>query len=354
MQISTIKYAFFVVVLLLATGVRAGADPVRQDALNWLQTMAFAAHQTDFSGIFVYQYGNYVETSRITHVADRDGEHGKLESLDGTRRIVIRHNGQVWCDMGDGKVEAEPRMGGRDFPSLLPEQISLLRENYLIKPAEEARVAGFHAHAIVFQPMDNLRYTHKMWADSNSGLLLKSEVLDEHGDVIEQYSFVQLTIGGNIDRKWIAATQATAGSRADKIQDASHSRKSHQTEDTLHDANARLAHNNLPKSEATPVVSGWRVDALPAGFKKIAEVRRKLRGKDAPVIQMAFSDGLAGISVFIEKSDDDEDDHSGLSSQGVIQVYSKVADGQLVTVVGEVPPITVMQIADSVRNGGSQ
>jgi len=332
---------------MLASVTGACADPIRPDVLNWLQTMAFAAHQTDYSGTFIYQYGNHVETSRITHIADHDGEYGRLESLDGPRREFIRHNDQVWCDLGDGKVKVEQRQGGREFPALLPEQLTLLNENYLIKPAEEVRLAGFHAHAMVFQPKDNLRYTHKMWADSVSGLLLKSEVLDERGGVIEQYSFVQLSIGGNIDRSWITADQAAADSHDHDPH------KLHQADDPLHGGDSNSVHS-LPKMAALSFSSGWRVDALPAGFKKIAEVRRQLRGRDAPVIQMVFSDGLAGISVFIEKSDNDEDDHPGLSSQGVIQVYSKLVDDQLVTVVGEVPPRTVMQVADSVRNGGSQ
>jgi sigma-E factor negative regulatory protein RseB len=330
--------------LLIAVNGPAGADPLRQDALDWLQTMAFAAHQTDYSGTFMYQYGDHVETSRITHIVDRDGEHDRLESLDGPRREIIRHNDQVWCDMGDGKVKMEQRQGGREFPALLPEQLSLLNENYLIRPAEEVRLAGFHAHAVVFQPKDNLRYTHKMWADSVSGLLLKSEVLDEHGGVIEQYSFTQLNIGGDIDRKWITASQAEVGSHAHKL---------HYTHSSSGRVDPRLD-NSFPTTAASPIVSGWQVDALPAGFRKIAEVRRKLHGRDAPVIQMVYSDGLSGISVFIEKSDSDEDDHSGLSSQGVIQIYSKLVNDQLITVVGEVPPRTVMQVADSVRNGGSQ
>ena len=41
-----------------------------------------------------------------------------------------------------------------------------------------------------------------------------------------------------------------------------------------------------------------------------------------------------------------------MSSQGAIQVYSKLLDGHLVTVVGEVPPQTVIQVGDSVRFGG--
>lgn len=312
------------------------ADPFLQDEVSWLETMAFAAHQTDYSGTFVYQYGTHVETSRITHVVDANGEHGRLESLDGVQREIIRNNDEVWCYVGDKKIKLE-RRGGRDFPALLPDQLSLLNENYVIKQAQEARVAGFHAHAILFQPKDNSRYGHRMWADSNSGILLKAEVIDERGAVIEQYAFTQLTLGGNIDRTWIGQeniAQEKAGQGKPGIVPISQQQ-------------------HLARKPAAPsAASGWQVDALPAGFRKITELRRAMHGRAAPAIQMVFSDGLAGISVFIEENDDDDDDHPGLTSQGAIQVYSKVVDGRLVTVVGEVPPQTVMQVADSVRYAG--
>ncbi len=318
----------FMAALLLGAASQAWADPF-QDDIKWLETMAFAAHQTDYSGTFVYQYGSHVETSRITHVVDADGEHGRLESLDGVRREIIRNNDEVWCYLGDSKVKVEQR-GGREFPALLPDQLSLLNENYLIKPGAEARVAGFHAHAILFQPKDNLRYSHRMWADSNSGILLKAEVIDERGEVIEQYAFTQLSMGGNVDRTWIAQTQAKPGV-------------------------VPISRQTAPVRKAvapTTKASGWEVDALPAGFRKVTEIRRSMHGRAASAIQIVFSDGLAGISVFIEANDQDEDDHPGLTSQGAIQVYSKVVDDRLVTVVGEVPPQTVMQVADSVRYAG--
>lgn len=340
--------------LLSAAAGTAFADPSRPDDPNWLQTMAFAAHQTNYSGTFVYQYGNHVEISRITHVADRSGEHSRLERLDGPRREIIRNNDEVWCYLGDRKVRVELRQGKREFPELLPEQLTLLNENYRVRQGEESRVAGFPAHTIVFQPRDNLRYIHKMWAHNDSGLLLKAAVLDERGGLVEQYTFTQLDIGGDIDRKWM-----TAGLPPGIFGDPHHPRDPHAAAPGLppNPPPGQDPHltGHLPIiGEPSPVVSGWQVEALPPGFRKIAEVRRQLPGKDAPVIQMVFSDGLAGISVFIEKADTDADDHEGLSSQGVIQAYSKVVDDQLVTVIGEVPPRTVMQVADSVRNAGGR
>ncbi len=329
MRVPPITPAFLLAAMLSAAIPAALADTFGQDELDWLKTMALAAHQTDYIGTFVYQFGSHVETSRITHLVDSDGEHGRLESLDGSRREFIHNNDQVWCYVGDRQVSVENRQGRRRFPALLPQQLLLLSENYQISKAEEVRVAGLHTRAFVFQPADNLRYTHKMWAHSDSGLLLKAAMLDERGRVIEQYTFTHLTLGGNIDRTWIVPNKPATRSHAQ---------------------HPVFAHP--PKTNGAASASGWQVDSLPAGFIKTMEIRRPLSGRKASVIQMAFSDGLAGISVFIEAMAGNRDAKIGLSSRGAMQIYSKVSGDYLVTVLGEVPPRTVMQVADSVRYKG--
>ncbi|OIR17205.1 sigma factor AlgU regulatory protein MucB precursor [mine drainage metagenome] len=321
------KYLF---VVLLQMGVEAAfADPMQVDEADWLKTMAFAAHQTNYSGVFVYQSGGRVEMSRITHVADAAGEHERLEGVDGGKRELIRDNDQVWLYTEGHKVRLAKNQIKRAFPALLPEQTAILKENYSITPAEEDEVAGYHAHAVVFLPRDNLRYARKMWADSNSGLLLKAVVLNDRGYVIEQYSFMQLTVGNNIDRKWIVPDKSSASEVAQE-----------------------LHLSPLPKVELLDEPCGWQVDALPPGFKKILEMRRPFRGNKEHVIQMVFSDGLAGISVFIEKAPEAGNVHSGLSGQGAAHVYNRMVGDSLITVVGEVPSRTVIQVGDSVRYAG--
>lgn len=303
-----------------------------QPTLDWLKTVVFAGHQTDYSGVFIYQYDSHVETSRITHVVESDSEYERLESLDGPKREIIRHHGQVWCYINHKMVQVDSQQGGSRFPSLLPGQLSALSGNYLVKEAGLERVAGYNAQVILFQPKDSLRYTHKIWAHTDTGLLLKATVLGDRNQVVEQYAFTQLKIGGDVDRAWIASSKG-AGVPSKPAGAASR--------------------NNPDVSKAgTPINSGWVVDALPAGFKKTMEVQRPMRGKHAPVTQLVFSDGLSAISVFIEPSDADEDDVEGLSSRGAVNLYRKVVDGHLLTVLGEVPSRTVMQVLDSVRYNG--
>jgi len=152
--------------------------------------------------------------------------------------------------------------------------------------------------------------------------------MDEHGTVVEQYAFTQLNIGGNIDRSWLR--------KFEKAANASHA--------------GRHENSRWENASAKPV--RWLVDAMPAGFVKVAEILRPMHNGSGMAIQIVYSDGLSSISVFIEENDNDEDDQPGLNSQGATQVYRKLQEDHLVTVVGEVPPRTVIQVANSVRRTG--
>src|SRR3989338_5886107 len=250
-----------------------------------------------------------------------------MKSLDGPKRDMVRHHGQVWSYIDHEMVQVDSHQGRSRLPSLLPEQLSELSSNYLIKEAGMERVAGYNTQVILFQPKDNLRYAHKIWVHTDSGLLLKAAVLGDKKQVIEQYTFTQLQIGGNIDRSWVGAKDFAG-------------------------YGAELPVPPETATGGTAINSGWVVDALPAGFKKTREIQRPMRGKHAPVIQIVFSDGLSAISIFIEPDDGDEDDADGLSSRGAVNLYHKVLDKHLITVVGEAPPRTVMQALDSVRYNG--
>lgn len=294
-----------------------------EDGFDWLKIAIFAGHQTDYSGVFVYQYDNHVETSRISHLTSADGEYERLESLDGPRREIIRHHGHVWWNQGHEMVQLESQPGLTKFPSLLPEQLTALSTNYKAKLLGVERVAGYNAQVILFLPKDNLRYTHKVWVHTDTGLLLKAAVLGSKQQLIEQYAFTQLLLGGKVDHSWVKKS-------------------------------ARRSAKNPHEVERSgfPVNSGWVADDLPPGFRKTKELRRPMHGNHAPVTQIVYSDGFGAISIFIEINDHDEDDVEGLSSRGALTLYHKVVDDHLYTVVGEVPPHTVMRVLNSIRYNG--
>ena len=319
--------------LLLAVALFTGLPGVSQadgmpqaDALGWLKKVAAAASQLNYSGTFIYQYGDHIETSRITHIKDESGEHEKLEALDGSPREVVRNNDEVLCFKPDNNasVTVEKRKIEKSFPALLPKQLGGITENYRVRFAEPDRTAGYACQVIILEPKDQYRYRHKLWADQATGLLLKASMLNEKDEVIGQFAFTQVAIGGQIDRE--ALKPKIAGKRV-----VVSSEPAIATE---------LQQNGLT----------WVVKSLPPGFSMVTVMRRMMPGKDVPVKHLVFSDGLATVSVFIESVTGGMKPMQGVTRQGMVNVYRRTLEGHQITVLGEVPAITVSQIGNSVTH----
>jgi sigma-E factor negative regulatory protein RseB len=317
----------------LGVGCRAGLVVVAlaaipaaygQDAAAWLQRAAGAARGLNYVGTIVYEHGGRVETSRLAHLLESGSEFEKLTNLDGPAREVIRNNDLVRCYYPDAKIiRIEPRSFRNAFPSLLPQQLNALAAHYFFRKGELARIAGLETQAFVFEPKDGLRYGHKFWADIASGLLLKARLLNEKNEPIEQFAFIDIQIGVKLDREQVKPPFSSLPT----------------------DWQVRES----PPGEVQPQETGWVVKDLPAGFAKVVEGFRTLRGKTAPVAHLVFSDGLVAVSVFVEPAPPTPQP-VGLSQQGGINVYSRQLDDYLVTVLGEAPGATVRQIAYSVAH----
>ena len=94
--------------------------------------------------------------------------------------------------------------------------------------------------------------------------------------------------------------------------------------------------------------SSWIVAELPAGYVKVEHRAIVVPGKTAPVDQMIFSDGIASVSLFIEPVTKGMRPKMGHMLIGSTNICANVIDGYQITVVGEVPEATVMQIAKAV------
>ena len=296
----------------------------QNDAAAWLKKIYQASQTLSYSGTFVYRQGDRSESSRITRLVDASGDIEKLEALDGVRREVVRNGEEVKCYLPDSKVvKVDRRSTHPTFPALLPAQGSALAEQYTVVKEETARIAGFDCQAIALKPKDEFRYGYKLWADIASGMLLKARIVNEKGEAVEEFTFTQLSIGGNIGRDKLRSTFA-GESRRWRVD------------------NAGGVPANLAKS-------GWTVNAGIPGFHKVIEVKRQLR-QSQRVSQIVYSDGLAAVSVFIEPLElRREPVQTGMSSMGAVNIFTRELANHVVTVVGEAPPRTVRQIADTVE-----
>jgi len=322
---SGVKTARLIVLLVFATPVPAA----ELDGIGWLTKMASASRRLNYSGIFVYQYADRVETSRIAHfVNPAGGEFEKLETLDGPVREVIRTNDQVSCYLPDTKtVIVEPR-STRRFPALFPEQLSGVSDNYTVIVAAMDRVAGLDCQVIVLEPKDRLRYGHQFCAEAASGLPLRARTFSEKNRPLESFAFTEVRIGGHFSRDQVRSRYA-AKSRTWKVD-----------------------HSSLVLSDV-PADTGWTLTQQPAGFRKLTELKRSIAGRTAMVSHIVYSDGLAAISVFIEPLPKARPVNS-LSHQGAVNIYVRPVADHLVTVLGETPAATVMQVANSLEFRGGR
>jgi sigma-E factor negative regulatory protein RseB len=317
------------ILMLTSFGISAKTNEER-DLLKMLQQVQSAAKKTSYSGTFVYQQGNQIRTSRITHGFDADVEIEKLEILDGKPREYIRRNGEVSCYLPESKlIQVEKNLSQEEFPALLNQNVHLLPESYIVKKAQMSRVAGLECQVLSLQPKDNMRYGFRLCVEKNSGLLLGIQTLNPQNDVIEQIAFTQVSLG-DVDKSKLKPSFANVSQW--------------KTENMTLQAN---------------VNSGWVVKNLPAGFKKTLETRRFIpisanasgtdvnQTKSHQVVQLMFSDGLSTISVFVEP--DTGGRTEGSLQQGAMTIMGKRLGDSWLTVVGEVPNAAIKQVINSIQ-----
>lgn len=307
---------WFVCLTVCFSALGNAAEP-KLDAMGWLTRMGNAARQLNYSGTFVYRQGNQSETSRVRHLVDEIGEIEKIESLDGPVREIIRNKEEVWCYMPELKaIKVDRAQAKRFFPALITDPAQHFNEGYVIKLRSKDRVAGRDCQQIHLEPKDQFRYGYRLCADMDSGLLLRAATVRGREEVIEHFSFSDVNIGQLI------------------VRDSMKSNFS----------NENWVRHNPPVVE----LSGWMVKNLPPGFKKQVELKRTLANRPEPVTQLLYSDGLASVSVFIEPRKGDAKATSRPSQQGAVSFYSLQIAEHNVVVVGEVPAIAVLEIANSV------
>lgn len=312
-----------------ALGTAAVSAPVTAGVEGWLSAVRAAAAQYSFSGHYVVTGDGVASSSRIVHYGQGRDSYERIETLDGTPRIVLRHNDTVhtvWPRERVTVVEQRSPMGG--FPSPAAPPGTRLDDHYRVASVTQGRVAGRDADVVSVQARDELRYSHRLWVDSTTRLLLRSDVLGPRDEVLASASFTDLSVGV---KPQPARVLAAMKAKNDNWQ-------------------------TLPSAlqPTTLQAEGWRIDPLPAGYRLLSSVRRALQpGPASPaerpsVLQAVFSDGLASVSVFIEDASDPAAP-SGMLQTGSTTTVMQHRDRFRVTVVGDLPARTARHFADAVQ-----
>ncbi len=313
--------------VMVALAVGFAPAPVFADAFDWLMKINQAATEVNFAGTLVYVSDGEVRTMEVARRIQDDVVRERIYSLDGEPREIIRNKDKVWCYIPDQNMVVHDyrQVVGSGFPAILPEDLNQLRKNYSFEEGGEERIADRLAIKIKVTPDDVWRYGYTLWADKRSGLLLRSDLIDQSGAVVERYLFADIEIN-----RFISDARLEPVSSAENLQ---------------------LFGNSEPMPESSES-SEWMVTELPDGYQLNNYFRRMSPMGKGEIEHFVYSDGLSSLSVFIKETSQEQDEMTGLSRMGAVHVWRTRIDSHLVTVMGEVPAETVKVVAKGVQPVG--
>ena len=314
------------VVLALLGGLAGPLSVQANDAEALIERMVGATKQLDYDGVFVYQRDGTLETLRVIHRGSGPTEMERLVSLSGPAREVIRDGRRVAvrsaASAGDVMVAERAPPKPPKF-TILGDASGLAAVYHLSSQQGLDRVAGRQARVVEIKPRKADRYGYKLWVDEDTGLLLKTVILDERQRVLELEQFADIKIGMPLEDAIFATDLPDMAPAAD-----------------------------APPTTQEPTTTGsadWTVGWLPEGFSRHKEFSCVSNAAvPKPVRQFMYSDGLASVSVFVEALHQGATPMQGFALMGAVNSYSRVTEGHQVTVVGEMPQATVRKIALSV------
>lgn len=347
--IRALRRSFFLALCLTAAVATAQTpEPAlqRRDAAAWLHKIHRAAQRENYVGTLIYQRGSVMHASRIQHFSDSGhNEYERLETLDGKPREVLRQNDLVHSLIPEAKLVVVERQDAKDrFPALLATNKNDVLDLYDMRRMPSERVAGVECEVFALEPHDASRYAVRLWAERNSGLLMRAQTVGDGGKVLEQVAFSQVEIGVPSEKQKILGAIRNS---------------------------ANWQHYEITYHPANLADEGWVIPVPVKGFQMIREVRRPLgdmhahKGREGSagsaeraasesgqvfqVLQVVYSDGLTGLSVFIEPVSEQRSRREGVASLGATQVVVRRVADHWITVVGEVPAQTVKQFAAAVE-----
>lgn len=281
-----------------------------QDAVGeWLNKMNYSHRRLNYEGVMAYQYADQIRSYKIRHFVHDGIEYDSVKSLDGPVRELVRQGHEVDCvHMGPKLIQLADKAAARGY----------LRY-YDINVSGSGRVAGREVVNLEIRPRDVFRLGYRLSLDKESGLLLRSDVVDQQGRVLERFQYMILEFNPDLDGEALHAHR--------QISVTSHPK---------HAAN----HSPEEKTQA------WRPGWLPAGFVMTRAEQQALEGQ-------SYTDGLSVFSVFVESLMADTSEKmvaaEGSLQRGASVSYTAAFPSRqaMVTVIGEVPLLTARQVAKS-------
>ncbi|MBU2884691.1 MucB/RseB C-terminal domain-containing protein [Gilvimarinus agarilyticus] len=267
----------------------------------------------NYAGTFTHQDTIGTESFRLQHWVDEGTEYQRLYYLQGPEREALISKDLECRMMSDQLITHRA--------DKLADEYSRLEQFYHFRVLGLERIAGRAATVLHIVPRDAFRFGYLFSIDRETGLVLKSTLLDNNQRPVEQFQFVELEVG--------VATEQFSSERGAHI--------SHRL------AAEEVAQCN-PAADEQP--DTWQMGWIPEGFAFSGQ--REVRDK---VDMLMYTDGLSTFSVFL-------DPIAGTvamearAQRGATNFYlggvSRADQLYQLTVVGEIPAAVAERVGQSI------
>ena len=260
----------------------------------WLRYSLQASHCYIFQAQAVRISREGVRTMAITHDIQDGIVYEVANYLDGPSIVHERH----------GRLGVANRQTMQSFPAPI---LSRVEKHYRVSLGGEERVAARQSMRLDIEPLDNLRYGHRLWLDWQTGLPLKRVLIDTDGQILETFQMAQL--------------------------------------ESVELYEGAITFMEPRGASSKPWQTGW----LPSGYTLLPSYST-LGIEKNPMGHHLYSDGLSSFSLFIEPLKESGDTLlPGLHRLGVSHAvvrHLRLGEKMMqIVVMGEVPPRVLGRVA---------
>lgn len=324
--------------LILNFSVLTLSAQAEEGAQSWLERMTQAFQQQNYRGVLMYGDGQEWNSLSITHAVLDGVEQEKLQHLTGVPREIVRHGDEITCvHPGSHPPHQHSELSN---PLHGFSRVMDVQDQYRFTLGNVERIAGHFAQRLNITPTDDHRYGYQLWLDQNTGLLLRSDLINSQQQVLQRFQFAHIEIGLDLPA---AAFEA----------DGQGHRRT-------------LSPVISDQHQADTAGLGWLPGWVPDGFHLTAVIQSGLSQQavdgnphnevsDTLPVRLMYSDGLAAFTLFIDPVDQEqmpEITRRWGATAAVVRYREQPFDhgeGHLrVTVVGELPIDTMIRIATSI------
>lgn len=301
---------------------KASADPSAEALLFQMQR---GYHHNNFELALVHILQNNIEPLRLTHGWYDNKEITHLLSLSGRPVEYLSKNKQVtFAESAQlSYTLQDSRLPGLWFSVLNCSPDTLLK-HYEVVSTGKNRIAGQVAQSVRLTPKEEGKYSFILWLERKTGILLRLDINDDQGNLVEQYL--------GVDFRFLSENSSAIKSIASM--------------------KVPVAERNRDIYKAEPDSHQWTLGWLPSGFVSLSADKHKLIGSDELVDYFLLSDGLVDVSVYISRlsATVPSREKEQFAMHGATSILSMNRDdGVTLTIVGELPATSLRRIAETIR-----